>query len=57
MEKEIRTVGYKVVFSTDLSHDEIEDAIDSFLKEVDARQMMAHAEEMSPQEINIICNS
>ena len=51
MAAEIRTIGYKILFSTELSHDEIEEEIDEFLRKVDAKQMMAHAAEMTDEEI------
>lgn len=50
--KEIKTIGYKIIFSTELSHDDVEEAIDSFLREVDAKKSIAHTEEMSEEEIH-----
>lgn len=49
---ETRTVGYKILFSTHLSHDEIEDAIDEFLRDVDAREMISQVSEMTDEEIH-----
>jgi hypothetical protein len=50
-EEKYRGKGYKIIFSTDLSDNEIESEIDDFLRKVDARQAMAHIEEMSEEEI------
>jgi hypothetical protein len=55
--REIKTMGYKIMFSTSLSHNEIEEQIDQFLSNVDARQMVAHAEEMSAEEIKNLIQS
>lgn len=52
MKKEIKAVGYKIVFSTDLSSEEIEEKFDEFLREVDAKQQIAQVVEMSPEEVN-----
>ena len=51
MKREIRTVGYKILFSTDRTRAEIEEAIDALLKEVDARKTIACAVEMNKKEI------
>lgn len=47
----INPKGYKIIFSTELSDDEIEDKIDDFLREVDEKEIMAHAQEMTQEEI------
>lgn len=48
----IKTVGYKLVFSTELSNEEIEEKFDQFLRDVDAKQQIAQVVEMYPQEVN-----
>jgi hypothetical protein len=51
MNREIKQVGYKIMFSTRLTRGEIESKIDSFLKEVDSRDAIAHVSEMNDEEI------
>ncbi len=47
----IKTVGYKIVFSTELNQEEIEEKFDDFLREVDAKKQIAQVVEMSEKEV------
>lgn len=51
MRKKIKTVGYSLVFSTELSKNEIEEEIDNFLRKVDAKEQIAIVDELSQKEI------
>lgn len=47
----MQTKGYKIIFSSNMSNQEIEKHIDDLLREVDARRQIAQVIEMSSQEI------
>ena len=50
--KEIKTVGYKIVFSTEMDRESIEEYIEELLREVEAKPSIAHVHEMTDEEVN-----
>ena len=56
-QQQIKVVAYKVMFSTVLSQEEIEQHIDDFLRNVDARQTIAYVEELSEQDRIALCQN